>query len=568
MAEKHYRCLAISDFNLDNFSGYMGNDLSDPQVSVHVAPYGQVFQTLMDHDQDCWKTQPDYVILWTQAVSLFESFRDLVQFKKVEIERILDEVDAYAALIKPLADKVSAVFIPTWVQPGHDAGMGMLDLKNGIGIANTLMRMNLRLSEQLEPVFNVYLLNAQRWVESAGKQAFNDKLWYMAKVPFGNKVFQEAVKDVKSALRGLNGQAKKLLVLDLDNTLWGGVVGDIGWENLILGGHDPVGEALVDFQKKLKSLTNRGVLLGIVSKNEEATALEAIQSHPEMVLALEDFAGWKINWTDKAKNIVDLVSELNLGLQSVVFIDDNPVERARVREALPEVEVPEWPEDMLLYPRELLSLTCFNTPAVSEEDLKRTQMYVSEKKRSTLKQSVHSLDEWLKTLDIRVQVSELNESNLTRTNQLLNKTNQMNLSTRRMTEQEFVNWAKESHHQIWTFRVLDKFGDSGLTGLISLEIRNKKARIIDFVLSCRVMGRKIEETMLATAINFLASRDIGEVTARYLPTPKNKPCLDFWKRSGFSLNGAVDTFHWEVNKPYPYPEQVAVEQEENEIEKI
>lgn len=559
MAEKHTLCLAISDFNLDNFTGYMGNDPSDPQVSVHVAPYGQVFQTLMDHDQDCWKNQPDYVILWTQAASLFESFRDLVHFKKVEIERILDEVDAYAALIKPLAEKVSAVFIPTWVQPGHDACLGMLDLKNGIGIANTLMRMNLRLSEQLEPALNVYLLNTQRWVESAGKQAFNDKLWYMAKVPFGNKVFQEAVKDVKSALRGLNGQAKKLLVLDLDNTLWGGVVGDIGWENLILGGHDPVGEALVDFQKKLKSLTNRGVLLGIVSKNEEATALEAIQSHPEMVLTVDDFAGWKINWTDKAKNIVDLVSELNLGLQSVVFIDDNPVERARVRESLPEVEVPEWPEDMLLYPRELLGLTCFNTPTVSEEDLKRTEMYVSEKKRSALKQSVHSLDEWLKTLGIRVSVSEPDASSIARTGQLLNKTNQMNLSTRRMTELELAQWLEEENHYLWTFRVSDKFGDSGLTGIVSLEVTGDEAVIVDFILSCRVIGRKIEETMVARAIHFSKDRQLSRIKARYVPTPKNKPCLEFLKRSGFTADADGHSFYWEMDKDYPYPEQVSIE---------
>lgn len=559
MAEKDCLFLAISDFNLDNFVGYMANDPTDPHVSVHVAPYGQVFQSLMDQSQDCWKNSPDYVILWTQAASLFESFRDLVHFKKVEIERILDEVDAYAALIKPLASKVSAIFIPTWVQPGYEVCLGMLDFKNGIGIANTLMRMNLRLSEQLESASNVYLLNTQRWVESAGKQAFNDKLWYMAKVPFGNKVFQEAVKDVKSALRGLSGQAKKLLVLDLDNTLWGGVVGDIGWENLILGGHDPVGEALVDFQKKLKSLTNRGVLLGIVSKNEEATALEAIQSHPEMVLALDDFAGWRINWMDKAKNIVDLVSELNLGLQSVVFIDDNPVERARVREALPEVEVPEWPEDVLLYPRELLGLTCFNTPAVSEEDLKRTEMYVSEKKRSALKQSVHSLDEWLKTLNIRVSVSKPDAGSIARTGQLLNKTNQMNLSTRRMTELELVQWLEDPNHHLWTFRVSDKFGDSGLTGIVSLQVTGDEAVIVDFILSCRVIGRKIEETMVAKAIHFSKDMHLARVKARYVPTPKNKPCLEFLKRSGFTADADGHNFYWEMDKDYLYPEQVFIE---------
>jgi len=183
----------------------------------------------------------------------------------------------------------------------------------------------------------------------------------MGKLAFGNEVFKEAVKHVKSSLRGIRGKARKIVILDLDDTLWGGIVGDLGWRDLNLGGHDPVGEAFVDFQKTLKSLLNRGIILGIVSKNEESVALDALQNHPEMVLRPDDFAGWKINWSDKAMNIVELVAELNLGLDAVVFIDDNPVERACVKETLPDVLVPEWPEDRMLYKKALLDLDCFNS---------------------------------------------------------------------------------------------------------------------------------------------------------------------------------------------------------------
>src|SRR5262249_22447003 len=162
--------------------------------------------------------------------------------------------------------------------------------------------------------------------------SFSPRLWYLGKIPYANEVFKEAARDVKSALRGLAGKARKLVIVDLDETLWGGIVGEDGWEHIKLGGHDPASEALADFQRELKALTRRGILLGIVSKNEEAVALAAIDKHPEMVLRRSDFTGWRINWGDKAANIVDLVNELNLGIDSVVFIDDNPSERARVRE--------------------------------------------------------------------------------------------------------------------------------------------------------------------------------------------------------------------------------------------
>src|SRR5262249_54535249 len=231
----------------------------------------------------------------------------------------------------------------------------------------------------------VVVLNSRKWFQLAGDATFNFRLWYLGKVPFGNSVFKNAAADIKAALRGAVGQVRKLLILDLDDTLWEGIVGDVGWQALKLGGHDPIGEALVDFQREIKALNRRGVLLGIVSKNEEATALAALKEHPEMILRPEDFAGWRINWSDKAQNIVDLVSQLNLGLDSVVVIDDNPAERSRVREALPQVLVPEWPEDKRLYSAALLALDCFDAYAVTREDHERAQMYANESRRAIVK---------------------------------------------------------------------------------------------------------------------------------------------------------------------------------------
>ncbi len=386
-----------------------------------------------------------------------------------------------------------------------------------------------------------------------GIQAFSPKLWYLGKIPFGNEVFKAAARDIKAALRGMLGYARKLIIVDLDDTLWGGIVGDAGWENLVLGGHHHIGEAYVDFQHALKSMQNRGILLAIVSKNEEQVALEAIGKHPEMVLRLEDFAGWRINWQDKVQNIIDLLAELNLGPQSAVFIDDSPVERARVKESLPEVLVPDWPEDPLFYPATLLSLRCFEMPSLSREDLARSTMYLSETKRRELKKTVRSLEEWLMRLAIRVQVEELHPANLQRATQLLNKTNQMNLSTRRMSEAELMAWAEQEHHRLWTLRVSDKFGDAGLTGIISLEIQDRSAQIVDFILSCRVLGRKIEETMLAVAIHQAQAMGVANVYARYTSTSKNKPCLDFFKSLAPRFQQQGECFIMDAKQPFSVP---------------
>jgi len=371
-------------------------------------------------------------------------------------------------------------------------------------------------------------------------------------------VLAEAARDIKAAVRGLTGQARKLVVVDLDDTLWGGIVGDAGWENLRLGGHDAVGEAFVDFQKALKQLTRRGVVLGIASKNTESVALEAMRNHPAMVLRPDDFVGWRINWGDKARNIADLAAELNLGLQSVVFLDDNPVERARVREALPEVFVPDWPEDELLYPSALLALRCFDAPAVSREDAERTRLYASDREREALKRDVGSLDEWLAGLDIRVRVEPLGPANVARVTQLFNKTNQMNLTTRRLTEHELAEWAGEPGRALWAVTVADRFGEAGLTGILGLQASGGRCHVVDFILSCRVMGRRIEETMAHLAVAWARERGLGVVEAAYVATAKNRPCHDFWKGSGFAADADATRFTWGAERPYPLPACVSL----------
>ena len=543
-------CLLLADFNSGNLAAYLRNDQAAPLFEVVEAPYDQVMPILADAGHASWAAGAQIAVVWTRPEAVSPTFSAILRGDVADLDRLAADVDRYTELLVEAGLRVQLMLVPTWVVPTYRRGLGMSDFRPG-GVAHALMTMNGRLVAALGGDPRAYVLDAQKWCERAGAKAFDPKLWYLGKIPFGHEVFKAAIPDIKAALRGVNGRAKKLLVVDLDDTLWGGIVGEVGVEGLVLGGHDRVGEAFLDFQRALKALVRRGVLLGIVSKNEEQVALSAINSHPEMVLGRADFAGWRIDWTDKAHHIASLAAELNLGLQDVVFIDDNPTERARVREALPEVLVPDWPADPSHYAATLEQMVCFDAPDRTWEDGARNQMYAEEKERHTDREAVGALDEWLHTLALQVSAERVNRTNVRRTIQLLNKTNQMNLSTRRLSEAELVEWVEQEGREAWVYRVEDRFGDSGLTGILSLQAVSGGGRVVDFVLSCRVMGRGVEETLLHHAVARAQVLGWEELLVEYLPTEKNKPCLDLMSRTLRPLKGDLQLFHWPIASEFP-----------------
>ncbi len=539
----------ISDFNLATLGQYLSNDGSEPQLSATSAPFGQVFPALLQPER---VGLSDFALVWTSPEKTLPTFAEALTHAAISEEQLVSEIRQFADCLKQAQEHFRTIFVVSWTLPSYYRGNGIMSLR-GMGARKLLLKMNLVLAEELEGSGGIYLLDGQRWMESVGKKSYSPKLWYLTKTPFHSEVFRLAAREVKAAISALLGSSKKLVIVDLDNTLWGGVIGDLGWQNVQLGGHDYAGEAFLDFQRALKSLRNRGILLAIVSKNEESVALEALSKHPEMLLRPEDFAAWRINWKDKAANVTEVIAELNLGLQSAVFIDDNPVERARVREALPEVYVPEWPDDKTLFASHLLELDCFDSAFSTAEDASRNQTYSIGKQRELLKQTVSSVEEWLLCLDTEVTIEEVSDSSRVRVVQLLNKTNQMNLSTRRLSEQELQLWLHQGRRKLWTFRVKDKFGDSGLTGILSLEIESDTACIVDFVLSCRVMGRNVEHAMIAFAAQYCSTQGLRELRADYIPTAKNKPCFNFWLSSGFSCDAEKNQFTWPISRTYPSP---------------
>ncbi len=551
------KALLISDFSINNLSGYLKNDLIEQKLEIVIAPFNQVHQVLLDDTSDCWTETFELGIVWTQPERVLKHFATYLNGEDVNIEILLSEVKDFAYSLKGASNRLKTLFVANWSIDFSLNYQGILSAKSGFGIYDILAKMNALLTNELNLIPNIYVINSQKWIAMSGGNAYSSKLWYLSKTPFHSSVFANASKDICSFFLSLNKPNKKLIVTDLDNTLWGGVVGDVGSENLVLGGHHAVGEAYKDFQLALKALSKKGVVLAITSKNEESVAMNAIENHSEMVLRKSDFVAWRINWEDKAKNIFEIAQELKLGLDSIVFLDDNPFERERIKHSLPEVLVPELPKDPLLYKHFLLQLDCFNSNTISEEDRKRTELYSIEKQRLEHKNGFNDLEEWLKSIDIKVKCEELNSENSQRVLQLLNKTNQMNLLTARYTEKELLDRSFDENHFTYAFLVKDNFGDAGLTGVIGLQVNGEILQFTDFVLSCRVIGRKVEETMLSVAVNLARKLKLKFVEANYIETEKNKPCFDFFQNSNFELQN--NTFSWEVDKMYIRPYYVDLE---------
>lgn len=346
------------------------------------------------------------------------------------------------------------------------------------------------------------------------------------------------------------GRSKKCLVLDLDNTLWGGVIGDDGLNGIRLGQGSAIGEAFVGFQHYLLRLKDRGVVLAVCSKNDESNAILPFESHPDMQLRRDDIACFVCNWDDKVSNLRLIASHLNLGTDSFVFVDDNPFERNMVREHLPEVAVPEMPEDPAMYVQVLSSAGYFEATQVTDEDLHRAAQYRANAERETLKRSKIDITDYLKELRMELIAQPFDELNLNRIVQLINKTNQFNLTTKRYSETEIRTVISDSSALTWQIRLKDRFGDNGIISVIFGRLNSKKEFEIDtWLMSCRVLGRQVEDECLnlvaSDARNFGAHRLIG----RYHPTAKNMMVRDLYHRFGFNKleSGDIEDSTWTLD---------------------
>ncbi|MDE6686511.1 MAG: HAD-IIIC family phosphatase, partial [Lachnospiraceae bacterium] len=379
----------------------------------------------------------------------------------------------------------------------------------------------------------IYLVDISYVQNLYGRQRFHDeKLYYIAKMPFSTEALPAIAREVISIIKAVMARFKKCVILDLDQTLWGGVIGDDGLEGIQIG-ELGIGHAFQEFQLWLKELTKRGIILAVCSKNDEEKAKEPFLKHPEMVLRLEDIAVFIANWEDKAGNIREIAKILNLGMDSFVFIDDNPFERNLVRSMLPEVTVPELPEDPALYLSYLKEQNLFETISYSEADQDRTRQYREEAGRTSLKQQFATYEEYLEQLGMVAEAKPFDAFHIPRIAQLSQRSNQFNLRTVRYTEEEAAGLAEDDRYITLYFTLKDKFGDHGLISLVVMKKEEDTLFIENWLMSCRVLKRTMETFVVNTMLEEAKKADAVRVVGEYIKTPKNAMVEHLYEEMGF-----------------------------------
>ena len=498
------------------------------EAEVYIGAFGQFQQEILDPHSALAAFAPQIVILATdwRALGLADEVTDSDGAAQVSMLR---------DLWRRCRDRWGAFVIQHNFEVPVSEPYGRLSAALSTGRGRVLRRINLDLWEAEQEEAGVAILDVEQTAAGFGKEAWEDPvLWYTARQYPAPEATVALVRRQVALLRAILGLSRKGLVLDLDGVLWGGVISEDGLGGIVLGGSG-AGEAYVEFQRYIRALGQRGVILAVCSKNNEEEAKLPFRAHPEMALSLDDISLFVANWQPKDQNLRQVAATLNIGLDSLVFVDDSPLERAWVRQQLPEVAVPELPADPAFYVRALDQEAYFEALSLTEEDRHRGEAYRADAQRQALQAASGSLEEFLASLQMRIELKPFDEANLPRIVQLINKTNQFNLTTRRLTESEIRRLMAREGCYTQAMRLQDCFGDSGLTGVLIALAEGDSLRIDTWLLSCRVLGRQVERAMMASLMRY--GRDCGYryLLGEYLPTAKNAQVRDLFERLGFAL---------------------------------
>lgn len=513
-------------------------------VSTYVTDYGQSLQELMDSSSRLHSFKPSVILVSLDAISLFgtQALGRSAEVPSAKLESALEQVKTLWRLSQ---EKFGCRVIHQTPLPLFPSLMGHNEHRLPDSPAHLLRAFNERLRGMADGQ-RVDLLDLDPWVaENSLKEWHDPVLWHKAKQevsPVAGPLYGDLAGRLLAAQQG---RSFKCLVLDLDNTLWGGVIGDDGLAGIHLGQGSGLGEAFVAFQRYARDLADRGIILAVCSKNDEKNALEPFEKHPEMVLKRADIACFTANWNDKASNLKLIAKQLNIGLDSLVFVDDNPFERNQVRGALPMVAVPEMPEDPSLYPACLASGGYFESVALTQDDLARSEQYQKNQEREKAQASFTDMGKYLKSLAMELVWGPFDPMSLPRVTQLINKTNQFNLTTRRYSEEDTARFADDPKAVTLRCRLTDRFGDNGIIGImIALEQKDGDWAVDTWLMSCRVLGRGVEQAMLDLLAQEVSARGCQRLLGHYIPTAKNGMVKDHYAGLGFEAlddNGAGET---------------------------
>lgn len=456
-------------------------------------------------------------------------------------EPLSERIDGEIAVWKQAWSLVSGRFGSRLIQTGYDwvsAGPlgNHLATRREAGAVRAVRSMNEALLQSLPA--DAYFIDLDQLSGTTGRNTFYDmRRYHWTKQPFSEAGLVALAEHVWAGVRALTTGPKKVLVLDLDNTLWGGVVGETGPLGVALG-ESPDGEAYLAFQKYVKGLAKRGVVLAVASKNNAADAREPFETNPEMILKLDDIAAFEASWEPKGLTIARIAQTLNLGIDSFVFFDDNPAEREQVRQALAEVAIVEAPEDPAEYARALERGLWFEAVNLTEADSERAEQYTVERKRRELQEAFTSMDDYLKSLDMTAEIRTIDAAEMQRVVQLLAKTNQFNLTTRRHTREDVERLLSDERSIGMTVRVRDRFGDYGLIAVViavpDSTSEPETVRIDTWLMSCRVIGRTVEQFTLAALMNRASDLGYKRIVGEFIPTKKNALVANLYLDLGFS----------------------------------
>jgi FkbH-like protein len=528
-------------------------------ASVFVSAYNQYHQDILNDKSNLYNFSPDIAFLILDARSILGNFFYLPYSLSVEQRKELVEtkseelINLFEVFTKKSKSKliVTNLSIPTY------SPYGICETKSEFGLQEIVMTLNSKLYDYARQNQSVYMFDFNGFVTRYGESnVFDYRQYFFGDIKISLEFIPLLAEDLMGYVKAMTGLNKKCIVLDLDNTLWGGIVGEDGFNGIKLS-PTPPGNAYMEFQRSLLALNQRGVILAINSKNNEDEALEVIRKHPYMLLREENFASIRINWNDKVSNMKEIVDELNIGIDSIVYFDDDPVNREFMTMNLPEVLTVNMPSDPAYYTSFLHEINDFNVLKITEEDLQRKDMYHQEKQRKHFEKNVTNLEDFLKQLEIKLKLKKADQFTIPRISQLTLKTNQFNLTTKRYQEEEIKQFSQDGNMLVGCAQVEDKFGDNGITGVFIVKKENPKEWFIDtFLLSCRIMGREVEKGILAHIINKARENKIERIKAQYIPTKKNKPVESFLPNCGFHKEG--DYWIYSVDSSFKVPDYLRV----------
>jgi FkbH-like protein len=502
---------------------------------VYEADYDQIDLAVMDPQSELYQFQPKFVILFFAAEKLMKKFYKLDAKDKSRFAQ--SQIDKITSLYQTIQKNSSAKVILFNVVEINDAVFGHFANKVEASWVFQVRKLNFELMQLSRSLKDLFILDLCALAQAHGRRAVTDRKMYVNADMVLNLDFLPVVaKHTTDIVKSLVGQVTKCVILDLDNTLWGGVIGDDGLENIQIGDLG-IGKAFSDFQLWLKQLKERGIVLAVCSKNTEAIAKEAFEKHPDMILRLDDFAVFAANWDNKIDNIKYIQKVLNIGFDSMVFFDDSPFEREFIKSMLPEITVPDLPADPAEYVEYLSSQNLFETASFTGEDSVRTEQYQQEVKRVELQAQFKDADEFLADLNMTAQVDGFEAFNTPRVAQLTQRSNQFNLRTVRYTEEDIKRIAASKHHVGMAFSLQDKFGDYGLIGVVILEKKSETFFIDTWIMSCRVLKRGVEAFMLNEMVQAAKKAGLKKLTGEYLLTPKNGIVKTLLPDLGFKTEG-------------------------------